>query len=140
MLTSQKHFFPFVLFLLAIVLSVLLRYTDSDYLPLVSSNSSSNVTTVSIPHNRNMDRLSWHFKTFMCFKSEWNYSKYMFSFRKYSVTDGPSRTTTFDFHCKSMERWVGIKHLVCSNGYNARIIFHNLQIKRSLACRGRVDI
>jgi len=27
----------FVLFLLAIVLSVLLRYTDSDYLPLVSS-------------------------------------------------------------------------------------------------------
>jgi hypothetical protein len=64
MLTSQKHFFPFVLFLLAIVLSVLLRYTDSDYLPLVSSNSSSNVTTVSIPHNRNMDRLSWHFKTF----------------------------------------------------------------------------
>jgi hypothetical protein len=31
---------PFVLFLLAIVLSVLLRYTDSDYLPLVSSKSS----------------------------------------------------------------------------------------------------
>ena len=31
----------FVLFPLAIVLSVLLRYTDSDYLPLVSSNSSS---------------------------------------------------------------------------------------------------
>ena len=31
---------PFVLFLLSIVLSVLLRYTDSDYLPLVSSNSS----------------------------------------------------------------------------------------------------
>jgi hypothetical protein len=30
----------FVLFLLAIVLSVLLRYTDSDYLPLVSSSSS----------------------------------------------------------------------------------------------------
>ena len=29
----------FVLFLLAIVLSVLLRYTDSDYLPLVFSNS-----------------------------------------------------------------------------------------------------
>jgi hypothetical protein len=27
-------------FLLAIVLSVLLRYADSDYLPLVSSNSS----------------------------------------------------------------------------------------------------
>ena len=31
---------PFVLFLLVIVLSVLLRYTDSDYLPLVSSHSS----------------------------------------------------------------------------------------------------
>ena len=31
---------PFVLFLLAIVLSVLLRCTDSDYLPLVSLNSS----------------------------------------------------------------------------------------------------
>jgi hypothetical protein len=31
---------PFVLFLLAIVLSVHLRFTDSDYLPLVSSNSS----------------------------------------------------------------------------------------------------
>jgi hypothetical protein len=30
----------FCTFLLAIVLSVLLRYTDSDYLPLVSSNSS----------------------------------------------------------------------------------------------------
>jgi hypothetical protein len=30
---------PFVLFLLAIVLSVLLRYTDSDYFPLVSSNN-----------------------------------------------------------------------------------------------------
>jgi hypothetical protein len=32
----------FVLFLLAIVLSVLFRFTDSDYLPLVSSNSSCN--------------------------------------------------------------------------------------------------
>jgi hypothetical protein len=32
---------PFVLFLLSIVLSVLLRFTDSDYLPLVSSSSSS---------------------------------------------------------------------------------------------------
>ena len=31
---------PFVLFRLAIVLSVLLRYTESDYLPLVFSNSS----------------------------------------------------------------------------------------------------
>jgi hypothetical protein len=31
---------PFVLFLLAIVLSVLLRYADYDYLPLASSNSS----------------------------------------------------------------------------------------------------
>jgi hypothetical protein len=31
----------FVLFLLAIVLSVLIRFTDSDYSPLVSSNSSS---------------------------------------------------------------------------------------------------
>ena len=31
---------PFVLFLLAIVLSVL-RFTDSDYLPLVFSDSSS---------------------------------------------------------------------------------------------------
>ena len=30
----------FVLFLLAIVLTALFRYTDSDYLPLVSSNSS----------------------------------------------------------------------------------------------------
>jgi hypothetical protein len=34
---------PFVLFLLAIVLSVLLRFTDSDYLPLVSSSSSYNL-------------------------------------------------------------------------------------------------
>jgi len=36
-------FFSFVLFLLAIVLSVFLRCTDSDYLitPLVSSDSSS---------------------------------------------------------------------------------------------------
>ena len=33
---------PFVLFLLAIVLSDLPRYTDSDHLPLVSSNSSMN--------------------------------------------------------------------------------------------------
>jgi hypothetical protein len=32
---------PFVLFILAIVLSVLLRYTDSDYLPLASSISSN---------------------------------------------------------------------------------------------------
>ena len=32
---------PFVLFLSAIVLSVLLRYTDSDYLPLISSYSST---------------------------------------------------------------------------------------------------
>jgi hypothetical protein len=32
---------PFVLFLLCIVLSVLLRFTDSDYLPLVSSYSSN---------------------------------------------------------------------------------------------------
>ena len=31
---------PFVIFLLSIVLSVRLRFTDSDYLPLVSSNSS----------------------------------------------------------------------------------------------------
>jgi hypothetical protein len=31
---------PFDLFLLAIVLSVLLQFTNSDYLPLVSSNSS----------------------------------------------------------------------------------------------------
>jgi hypothetical protein len=37
---------PFVIFLLAIVLSVLLRFTDSDYLPLVSSNSSSFVNVV----------------------------------------------------------------------------------------------
>ena len=33
----------FVLFLLVIVLSVLLRYMDSDYLPLVSSNSSQKI-------------------------------------------------------------------------------------------------
>jgi hypothetical protein len=33
-------FCTFVLFLLAIVLFVLLQYTNSDYLPLVSSNSS----------------------------------------------------------------------------------------------------
>jgi hypothetical protein len=32
---------------LAIVLSVLLRYTDSDYLPLVSSNSSSSSKIVT---------------------------------------------------------------------------------------------
>ena len=37
---------PFVLFLLAIVLSVLLRYADSDYLPLVASNSSFNEMSV----------------------------------------------------------------------------------------------
>ena len=37
---SQIVVCPFVLFLLAIVLSVLFRFTDSDYLPLVSSNSS----------------------------------------------------------------------------------------------------
>ena len=37
---------PFVIFLLAIVLSVLLRFTDSDYLPLVSANSSSFVNVV----------------------------------------------------------------------------------------------
>ena len=36
----RSLFVLFVLFLLAIVLSVLLRFTDSDYLPLVSSNSS----------------------------------------------------------------------------------------------------
>ena len=34
---------PFVLFLLPIVLSVLVRYTDSDYLPLASSDSSSHL-------------------------------------------------------------------------------------------------
>jgi hypothetical protein len=37
---------------LAVVLSVLLRYTDSDYLPLVSSNSSSfnkaNISTENV--------------------------------------------------------------------------------------------
>jgi hypothetical protein len=36
----RSLFVPLFLFLLAIVLSVLLRFTDSDYLPLVSSNSS----------------------------------------------------------------------------------------------------
>ena len=40
-LVSSNSSCPFVLFLLLIVLSVLLRYTDSDCLPLVSSNSSS---------------------------------------------------------------------------------------------------
>ena len=39
MYVLQIVVYPFVLFPLAIVLSVLLRYTDSDYLPLVSSNS-----------------------------------------------------------------------------------------------------
>jgi hypothetical protein len=34
---------------LAIVLSVLLRFTDSDYLPLVSSNSSYGKTKEDIP-------------------------------------------------------------------------------------------
>jgi mevalonate pyrophosphate decarboxylase len=38
--SCRSLFVPFVLFPLAIVVSVL-RYTDSDYLPLVSSNSSS---------------------------------------------------------------------------------------------------
>jgi hypothetical protein len=48
----------FVLFILVIVLSVLLRYTDSDYLPLVSSNSSMistreiTPTTKVIPENK----------------------------------------------------------------------------------------
>jgi hypothetical protein len=37
-------------YLLTIVLSVLLRYTDSDYLPLVSSNSSYILLT--LPHFR----------------------------------------------------------------------------------------
>jgi hypothetical protein len=39
-LVSSNSSCPFVLFLLLIVLSVLLRYTDSDCLPLVSSKSS----------------------------------------------------------------------------------------------------
>ena len=34
---------PFVLSLLVIVLTVLLRYADSDYLPLISSNSFDDV-------------------------------------------------------------------------------------------------
>ena len=38
----------FVLLLLAIVLSGLLRYTDFDYLPLVSSNSSHSLTHLSV--------------------------------------------------------------------------------------------
>ena len=38
----------FVLFLLAIVLSVVLRCTDSDYLPLVSSNSSQSIDCPSV--------------------------------------------------------------------------------------------
>ena len=37
-----NRFYPFVFFLLAIVLSVLLRYVDFDYL-LVSSNSSNRI-------------------------------------------------------------------------------------------------
>ena len=36
----RSLFVPLFLFLLATVLSVLLRFTDSDYLPLISSNSS----------------------------------------------------------------------------------------------------
>jgi hypothetical protein len=39
-LISSNSSCPFVLFLSVIVLSVLLRYTNSDYLPLVSSNWS----------------------------------------------------------------------------------------------------
>ena len=41
------RYLSFVLFLLAIVLSGLLQYTVSDYLPLVSSNSSCAYLTIS---------------------------------------------------------------------------------------------
>jgi hypothetical protein len=40
-------------FMFAIVLSVLLRYTDSDYLPLVSSNSSYTTSTYNTVQNNN---------------------------------------------------------------------------------------
>jgi hypothetical protein len=39
-------------YLLAVVLSVLLRYTDSDYIPLVSSNSSYYIYFISNVFNR----------------------------------------------------------------------------------------
>ena len=39
---------PFGLFHLAIVLSVLPRFTDSDYLPLVSTNSSYTFLTIAL--------------------------------------------------------------------------------------------
>ena len=45
-------FCPFILFLLAIVLSVLLPYSDSDCLPLVSSNSSYLVDTFILTQSK----------------------------------------------------------------------------------------
>jgi hypothetical protein len=56
----------FVFFLLAIVLSVLLRCTDSDYLPLVSSNSSQSIDCPSVSTMFSLDfgiaPTVWHFK------------------------------------------------------------------------------
>ena len=49
-------------------------------------------------------------------------------------SDGSTRHTTTDYHWKSMESWVGTTNLVFCSGYNAPILFRNLQ-QRTLACR-----
>jgi len=50
--------------------------------------------------------------------------------------DVPTWATTFDFHWKRMESWVGMKTLVFCSGYDDPTLFRNLQM-RSLACRKR---
>ena len=48
--------------------------------------------------------------------------------------DGSTGSTTFEYHWKGMESWIGTKHVVFCSGYNEPTLFLNLQ-KRSLACR-----
>jgi hypothetical protein len=89
----------FVLFLLVIVLSVLLRYTDSDYLPLVSSNSSwrneiikwyllftfsrNNGKTTSIMFNWNVSSFEMFARhLFFTYVSRWNWWK-MYYFQRH---------------------------------------------------------
>jgi hypothetical protein len=50
--SSVYGFWLLLWYLLAVVLSVLLRYTDSDYIPLVSSNSSYYIYFISNVFNR----------------------------------------------------------------------------------------
>ena len=58
---------PFVLFLLAIVLSVLLRYADSDYLPLISSNSSCNKHVILMMHINKATRARFKYSMLFLF-------------------------------------------------------------------------